>query len=78
MGPDNKVYDGGDDDDRDGVRNDDGDESDYVDDDHDDLEDEEDGVWCWQAPKKESPDNKVFDGGDGDGRDGVRNDDHDD
>ena len=44
LGPDNKVYDGGDDDDRDGVRNDDGDESDYVDDDHDDLEDEEDGV----------------------------------
>ena len=45
LGPDNKVYDGGDDDDSDGVRNDDdGDDSDYVDDNHDDSDDEEEGV----------------------------------
>ena len=45
LGPDNKVYGSGDDDDSDGVRNDDdGDDSDYVDDDHDDQDDEEEGV----------------------------------
>ena len=44
LGPDNKVYDGGDDDDSDGVRNDDRDGGDYGDDDHDDQDDEEDGV----------------------------------
>ena len=42
LSPDKKVYDGGDNDDRGGVRNDD--DIDYVDVDHDDQDDEEDGV----------------------------------
>ena len=45
LSPDKKVYDGGDNDDRGGVRNDDDDDDiDYVDVDHDDQDDEEDGV----------------------------------
>ena len=44
LGPDNKVYDGGDDDDSDGVRNDDDVCGDYVDENYDDSDDEEEGV----------------------------------